>query len=422
MAEAPTRGQTLSYKVETALGTAGGSEKFIRYEDEGLVFPSDIGVWLDNSNNGHQHPYNRSDDPIYDQVYGEGLITIPYRIRRASSADANPPFAEFLESAGWTCNLTPDTTVAGTPAVGSFDLTDNTGMGHGKAILVEDTNGLYYPVLTADLTTDTVTPAMDMPVNTAATNAVEVMSTCYPTSQQVPTTKTLTFYRNTRNTHTSGEDMQFFAQGCALSGAGDIVLEPHQPITTSLTFHCAKHDFVADAIAEETSSLADGEKFCFLDDNFNLEFADASSAGGITFADIIMQQATINLGINTMPMNATGSGTIGGVQGWMHDAATSPSVTLILNVAKARWDDMAGANTRKYIGLVQPTTSLTTPAFGFWLPNARQHGDPIKLDESRSYYTMQVTYIGDRAGYESDTAITADGAAPCYLAISGAGS
>jgi hypothetical protein len=97
-----------------------------------------------------------------------------------------------------------------------------------------------------------------------------------------------------------------------------------------------------------------------------------------------------------------------------------PKITITAEFSKAYWTAMEGTNTNQYIGLVQPTTSLATPAFGFWAPACYIDGDtPPSIDyKGDSYILATVTYIATSAGYDTDTLPGDPGAAPWYFAIS----
>lgn len=411
----PTKGGVFSYAQESALGTAGSYGE-LRY-NETVNFPTSTRQLMANPNMGHEHAYNQSDKPIAFQQFQEGAGSFASYIRRSSGTSTAPPIADFFESAG--CNVTTNagTTVASYSSTTAWDLTATDGA-HGQAGLLELDSGTYYPVLCADYTTDTVTPSMAIPSVTSATNAWEVMTTIWPRSRQVTSTKTLSFQYHSRGTHTSGEDLAYTWSGCALSGVGDMVLRPFEAPVLEFSFHVGKSAQSSDAISAE--SFDDGEKFVIINDTFCYETAAASAAGGIARGVGTLLEASISWGFETGPIPGEGDGTYAGLQGYMHRTLV-PKVTLTQLFTKDAWTALEGTNTSQYIGLVQPTTSLATPAFGFWMPNAHIDPEtPPTVDwAGADYVKAAVTYIADSAGYESAEDNSDAGAAPWYFAISG---
>ena len=412
----PSKGFVWGYAVESALGTPGTYYE-IRPNDV-PVFPTSTRQLIANPNMGHAHAYNQSDKPIPIEQYQEGAGTFAQYIRRASANNAEAPIAKIFESAG--CNVVTSTgsdTVTGYTSTTDWDLT-GTDAAHGQAGLLELDSGLYYPVLVADFSTNTVTPAMALPSAASDGNAWQLMTTIWPRSRQVATDATLAFEHHSRATHTSGEDLHYIYTGCALSALGDMTIAPFEPPSLEFTFHVGDIDQASEAISAE--SFVDGEKFAIINDNFRFEYATASAAGAIARGDGILLNATITWGFETAVIPGEGNGTFNGCQGYMHRAAI-PKVAITQTFTKDYWTELEGSNTSKYIGLVQPTSSLTTPAFGFWMPNAHIDPEtPPTVDwASNDFVTATVTYIADSAGYESATANSDAGEAPWYFAISG---
>jgi len=409
----PSKGFVWGYAVESALGTPGTYYE-IRPNDF-PAFPTSTRQLIANPNMGHAHAYNQSDKPIAIEQYQEGAGTFAQNIRRASANNAAAPIAAIFESAG--CNVTTSTgdqtiTYSSTTA---WDVSD---AAHGQCGLLELNSGVYYPVLVADYTTGTVTPSMAIPSVSSTGKAWQLMTTIWPRSRQVATDATLAFEHHSRATHTSGEDLHYIYTGCALSAVGDMTIEPFGTPALEFTFHVGDVDQANEAIAAE--SFVDGEKFAIINDDFRFEYANADSAGGITRGDGILTSAVITWGFETAVIPGEGSGTFNGAQGYMHRVAV-PKVAITQTFTKDYWTQLEGDNTSKYIGLVQPTRSLSTPAFGFWMPNAHIDPEtPPTVDwATNDFVTATVTYIADSAGYESATTNADAGAAPWYFAISG---
>ena len=413
----PAQGFTWSFAQETALGTAGSYTEL--RPNEVPAFPTSTRQGMANPNLGHEHAYNQSDRPIWFQKYQEGAGSFATYIRRATSTGQNP-ISKLFESAGCSVATNSGTTVASYTSTTDWDLTATDGA-HGQAGLLELDDGTYYPVLCADYTSDTVTPSMAIPSASSATNAWEVMSTITPYSRQVVSTKTLAFQQHNRATHTSGEDLAHTWTGCALSAVGDMVIKPFEAPSLEFTFHVGKAAQSSDAITAE--SFADGEKFVVINDSFCYETASASAAGGIARSVGTILEATITWGFECVPIPGEGDGTYAGLQGYIHKALV-PKLAITSTFSKSAWTELEGSNTSQYIGLVQPTTSLTTPAFGFWMPNAHIDPEtpPVVDFSSNDFVTGTVTYIADSAGYESAEDNSDAGAAPWYFAISGSSS
>lgn len=413
-----SQGATLGYVQESSLGTNGGSFSEIRYASE-LTLPTDTRIMIANPNLGHQHAADKSDVPVIVEKFRDGALKVMTRIRRSGSADTAPPIADFFESMGCTIATNGKTTIDSYTSTTAFDLVADEGA-VGNAGLLELNSGVYYPVLAAEYATQDVTPGMAIPSASLATNDWEVMTTIWPRSQQVPSTKTLAFEHHSRATHTTGDDLSHEYQGCACSAVDDLVLKHGEAPEMGFNFTVGKIDQKSDAIAAE--SFACGAKFAVINDDFRFEYATASAAGGIARADLTPEEVTITFGITCVPILGEGDGVFAGMQGYILQFGI-PKVKILATFDKDYWDEMEGSNTKKYIGIVQPTRALTTPAFGFWMPNSYldPENPPVVDFTGKEYVRGTVTYIGTCAGYSSDTLNSEAGAAPWYFAISGAG-
>lgn len=421
------QGQTLSYEVESALGTNTDTWLDIRYNTDSLTIPSQTRTGIENPNMGHRHAFDKSDKPIFTEQHQPDALSFNNYIRRSASADTAPPTADFLASAGWNITTTTKTTVASYSSTTAWDLGDS-GAAYGipgNAILVKledaasDLDEFYYPVLVAAKATDTVTPGMALPAATANAEPIEVMTTMLPQSRVVPPDKTLSFINNLRATHTSGEDLAYEMMGMALSTMGELTIEPNMPPELSFTFHVSRNDQKNVAIADE--SFVDGEKFAVITHDCRVELADSADAGGIARTDVILISASVNWGFACTPRGGFGDGTLTGIQGYKLDAQ-APTITLTTDFTKDYWDDIEGTNTSQYIGIVQPTSALTTPAFGIWMPKCHINWEnSVSQEIADNMIRATVQYVGSVADYNSETDNSDEGAAPIYFAISGAG-
>lgn len=422
------QGQVLSYEVESALGTNTDTWLDVRYNTDSLTIPSQTRTGIENPNMGHRHAFDKSDKPIFTEQHQPDALAFNQYIRRSASANTAPPIADFLASAGWNITTTTATTVATYTSTTQWDLADSgTQYGvPGNAILVKledatsDLDEFYYPVLVAAKATDTVTPGMALPAATANSEPIEVMTTMFPQSRVVPSTKTLSFINNLRATHTSGEDLSYEMMGCSLSTLGEMTLEPNMPPELAMTFHVSRNDQKSVAIADET--FVDSEKFAVVTHDCRVELADSADAGGIARTDVIMMSAVVNWGYASTIRPGFGDGTLAGIQGYKLDAQV-PTITLTGDFNKDYWDEIEGSNTSQYLGIVQPTSSLATPAFGIWMPKCHINWEnSVSQEISENLIRATVQYVGSVADYNSETDNTDEGAAPIIFGISGASS
>jgi hypothetical protein len=329
--------------------------------------------------------------------------------------------ANLLESAGWNVATTTASTVAAYSSTTAWDL-GNSGVAYGvpgNAILVELSDGTYYPVLVAAKSTDTVTPGMALPSATENGKAIEVMTTMFPQSRVVPSDKTLSFLQNLRATHTTGEDLSITASGCAVTALGDMTLTPNTMPELAFTLDVAT---VADgslAIADEV--FVDGQKPAVVTHDARVELATAADAGGISRTDVILHEATVSWGFTAEAIPGFGSGSLAGIQGYKL-VAGNPMITIKGDYNAQYWDDLEGTNPSQYLGIVQPTTSLSTPAFGIWMPKCHlADEEPVIINRDDNLVTATVKYMASVADYNSETDNTDEGAAPIFFAISGQG-
>ena len=428
MTSFPKQGEVLSYAMETALGVDDATFTDIRFQQDSLTLPSHTRTLLPNPNVGHRHAYDRSDKAIPIQAFLDGGLSFSQFIRRASPANTDPPLAFFFESAGWNIARNTVTTVASYVSTTQWDLGDS-GVAYGtpgEFVLVKIEDGtssldeFYYPVLIAAKATDTITPGMALPAATADTEPIEVMTTMWPRSRVVPATKTLSFFHNSRATHTTGEDLAHEFAGCALKIVGSMTLKPNEAPVLSWTFHVGVVDQQSDAIANE--AFADSEKYAVVTHDCRVELGNSVDAGGVARGDAILQEATVDFGFECVPRMGYGAGTLAGLQGYVL-RATQPRITLTADYSKDYWDDVEGTNASQYLSIVQPTSDLDTPAFAVCMPKCHiDHENTLILDRSADIVTCTVPYIGSVADYNSENDNDEPGAAPIYFGVSGASS
>lgn len=433
----PSQGMTIGYDQEATLGAGGTVYEEFRPE-EIPDWPTATKKLIANPNVGHAHPASKADKPVGIGNTGEGSLNL--RVRRATAADTAPMIANFFESMGCDVKTTTKTTVVTYASTTSWTIGDGVQYGIVGDIIMPKLeaagNALdewYYPCLIAakNESNETVTPAMALPAASTAAEPVEVVTSWWPKSQVQQSGKSLAF-----NIHTRGDSvgdnteyLGFLYKGCAVGSVGEIVLTPNEPI--KIPFNLLFGNITRQSEAIATESFTHNSTFAVVTDQFRVEFADAATAGGIARSDAIFREAKIDLGITAVPIVGEGEGTVNGRSGYVLTFG-KPKVTLTMTylgeaVHTDFWTELEAGNstTSKYLGLVQPTSSLATPAWAFYMPSCYIDPDsPPKLKRDREVLDVEVTLIGDCAGYTSTTAsgLAADeGYAPWYMGISGAG-
>jgi len=426
MTAAPTKGEVLGYAKETTFGTGGSpsTSTAIRYSN--LAAPTNLYDLIDNPNVGHTVSYDKSDDPIGVTVAKPGAMTFDYHTRVNASAATVAPLMEFLESAGCNIDVTAATTVTGTPAVDTIELTaDNGAIGQGCVTQLQSVHD-GFPFVGAAYAAQVLTPGMDLPSAPASSNTIHYSMTATPQTRQVPNAKSLTFARYTRESHDgTNEDMLYTHDGCHLESVGEITLAHGQPIIFPLTFGVAKttpSDSTEATILAET--FLDGEEFCVVNDNFEYGIADAASAGGITRAVANFIEAKINLGFTSAFIPGVGGGTTGGAQNIIH-VPGRPTVTVTALYNRGHWTELEASNDgtiqHKYMHFIQPgITSGQNVALGFFFPNVYlDPATPPVVDYSENIIKSTATYVATSAEYGSTEIETYAGMAPWYIVMAG---
>lgn len=411
--------ETWAMVEETALGTStlANAEQF-RF-NETVTAPEQIGQLQDNPNMGHENVNDRRDKGLHFYQRMDDAISFTSMLRTNAAGKINP-LTTWLKSGGLSvATQASATTLAGTPAVGSLELTADVGA-IGQAALVELDNGLLYPVLAADYSASTITPSMDLSSATSATNNVTPMDTTIaPGNVDVPATQTLSFVRNTRMEYAAAsglEDTAWDYTGCALN-TWSMEFTPGGDVQIPLSFHACKAAQRQDALA--ASTFRDTGKYIKLDDNCEFTIDDASAAGGITSSTLNFKSITFTPGTSTVGEDATGGGS------YVDTSRFISSIDKTTVVITAKWDrsfydDFTGTNTSKYIHLIQPSSSTAVPAFGLWLPNCYLQEDGTQTSKDENFVDVQLTYVVTAAGYGSDTTNGSRGMGTFYFATSNA--
>ena len=428
-----TQGRTLGVIQEASFG-AGGTHVDVRHSER-LDWPTSTRTGIAQPNTGHAHPASQADKPVWIETGREAAGALPVWVRRHGTANTAPPISWYFESMGCNIKTTTATTVTSYSDQGEWDLGDS-GAAYGAVgdIIMpllddatDDLDNFYYPCLIAAKSTDTVNPAMELPIDTDDTEPIEVVTTIWPRSRVTPSGKTLSFKDNTRGdiAESGAEQLAYIYDGCVASSIDEITLTPNSPIIIPFNFHLADVDQDTDAIVAE--SFVDSERPCVMADAFRFGFADASSSGNITRADAVVKEVRIDLGISTVPIPGAGDGVLNGWQNYILQFGV-PKVTITAtyygeNAHPDYWTELEGSNTSQYIELVQPTDSLATPAWAFFMPNCHldPENPPVIVGDGPTI-DATVTYIASTAGFTSTTnnGLAADeGYAPWYMGISG---
>lgn len=412
--------------TESELGTADDASVYLRYDDI-TVNDTQSRKMIANHIMGHRNPYTQ-EKPMGIEMARENALTITDRIRRPAVNGGTPTAATLWKSAGMTVETTSAaTTTAGSPAVGAIDLTADVS-DEGQALLIAESAGLYVPVLVANYdATPTVTPLVDMASAPSASAVVQVMHTfsfATATTYQVPTDQTLQFQLNTLGKLTTNlGDLSILYTGCAVSSIDAIEIGSVGSYPSlKYGIHAAGLSYETDAIAAE--SFADSDKFAMITDDFRFSFTAAAAGGGHTLNAEHFEKATITPGIKTVPIYATGEGTVNGILGYML-VPTPPTVKVVsyfegsATLENEIISQMEGSNVSKCLRFVQPTTDLDTPAFGFWLPNCHlSAADSFSITPLGQQIKFEASFTASTTGLDSLTDIDEVESSPMYFAIS----
>jgi hypothetical protein len=416
MVDLYSKHQTIGLAIETALGTAG-TTKEIRWDE--ATFPVKPQMNHEQPNLGHEHMGDTSDRPVIHATRQDDAANITVKLRKDNTTD-DAVIVDFLESAGANNNQVSDTTIDTYTSTTSFTLAaDNGAIGSAAAIGLTGAGwvGQNWPTLTAAYPgASEVTPSMALPAATANGSAYTGMYTVVPAmGAEVSTSATLTFTESTRAPHTTSEDWNFVHSGCALSSLGPVVFEPGGDILFPCTFHVAKTDDAAGAIA--ASVFRDLEKHTKIDEFFEFGYANADNTGAIASNSLQFHRAEWTPGINCLGRTATGGGgVVGDTSHYFGDYEPS---TVVVDVAfkKVYFDDFqTEAQTFKYLHFIQPSDALSTkPCMGLWMPKCSLID--AEYVHGENWVEAKLTYKASSATYGSDTSNDSRENAPWYLAV-----
>ena len=405
-----SQGQTVKMDVESSLGTGSGSAVNIRVTEEPQGPRStrelvEVPTVL-------YHP-GETDDPIANETYREGALTLNMDLRAGNTAAAKPPYVKALESAGATSSVVTATTLDGYTSTTSWSLTaDNADV--GEAALLELDSGVHWPVVPATDSSGDITPYFEIPSAASVSNAWSPIHSVTPRYSQVPTDQTLTIDHTVRAAHTSNQTLWRYS-GCALSEAGEIAMAPQQKVTVSPVFHVGDVAQSDSAIATET--FGDSAPIFLGGSNFEVAFCDASTSSIAQSGNIAnIESATISLGVTSLPVVGDGGANgLNGLQGYVSQY-TPATVALTLLWDKAYSDDIENETFQdKYFHVKQGNTT-GKPVFGFWAPNMHLSA-PAEVTSEGGYWKVNLTYTTTIPGYNSETGLTDNGAAPWILAL-----
>jgi len=417
------------YRGESALGTGTGSWKSL-YLEETPEFLTLTRMLAANSPKGFRNPHKR-EKPIPYEIYREGSIPLNQRFRRAATDGQAPAVGAFFQAAGWAQSVGGATAVS-SATVGAVGVDDATGMAAGKTVLVELNSGVYYPMLINSVATLDLIPQIDLPSAPDADNVVELMYSWTPTSStgfQVPTDKTLQFRYNSLGYDDDADgDLSYIYTGCAASELAAIELGKVGSIPQmSWTFHTCDIAKTPNDIAAD--DFQDGVNFSVINGDAEMAFAVAETDGSLITPLVTkyIDSITVTPGLTTIVQSAQGSGGVNGAQGFLLQQAP-PQVTFtgyfrgdaaFENDIFTQLESLSAHDW--YWHFVQPTKSLSHPAFGVWMPRCHllPGSEPSIMFDSDSQIKFTVTGEATVGGINGEEAIDEISSAPIIIGISG---
>ncbi len=411
MTAGTTKGIVLAYEVESTYGTdPGGTPKHIRPEGPVVIAnPVNMGIPVDTRT---AEAYG-GQAPVTVAAWKDSAYTFSMLLRRAASAGSDSAAVTFLEAMGCTVVDEDNDVVSGVPTTTAIDFTGSNGA-LGVFTCIELDNGLYWPALCADMTGTTFTPTMALPSATSATKVTKKTNTFTPGAPGPVTGKSLycTAYTHAKD---GGSDVIVNSGGCHVSSISSVTFERGSLPKIDFTIRAASHANSTGTLP--ANSFADSEPVKAIDDNFTVGFAAASSSGAIARANIEVSRAVFTLGCDSGEIVGFGSSdTVGGIQGSIgRPTDEGPMIEMDVITTVDKWDDWDGANTARYIEIVQPSTDILDPCVIAVLPNAKIIEEPTFVQEG-DYYKTTVKYRGYPAGYDSATLET-QGNQAAYLGI-----
>lgn len=418
----PTRGLNLLVDAEDPLCAPAGSP-LIWECTERPVPPSAVKQLIEQANL-HYHPAKADRKPLYVETAQESAFPVSIDWRLGNGAGKMPPVMQGFKSAGWNVEIpgVASATIDGTPTTTSISVDADLQVVAGDVVLVQTGTSSFEPVVVAayDDTPFTITPGMALASAPSVGHEVYACYSAFPLWDQVSTTSTLTFYLDTRGTHTAGDDWRWQLKGSAASGLGALTFEPGQKIPPfAFTFHVTDISYTNSALAAGTAQ--DKEKQATFT-NAVFGFAAADDTGGIarTLKPII--SATWNPPLTTKIIPGEGdTSDVNSCQGYMSDPEDNGTLEVTFLQEKTLTDECyeenSDLNELKYCQLVIPTTDYDdVPALGLFMPQCYQSA-PVVYDYSDHYYKMTCTFRPTAAEYGSSTVLTSHGMAPVILGM-----
>jgi hypothetical protein len=385
----------------------------VRVEGEPTVAnPAETGVPV----NTLQSNVYDGESPITTSQFVDDAFVMTTIIRAPATPGEDSITVTSLKSGGYQVASSDDTTTTGTPTVSAIDLTAATNVLTGEGCHILLPSGKYLPVLSADTTAGTITPSMQLPAAPASGAAVLGADTASPGAPG-PTSTTLSI-RHWNQMKASGGSNFVYHQGtgCALSTAGDLVMERGQLPTMEMTFRAAQLTRGNNATFP-TNSFQDGTGIQVWDDIL-VGFANSSSAGNIAASYYSVIKATLSPGVNTTVVpELGGEADQGGVCAHMSTPTdTMPRLTLEIKADEARLDDWETAGgVSKYISILQYGTAAA-PGMGIFCPTARLIEPPVDEPYGNDYEKFTLVYQLYPAGYTAGAA-SVQGNQPYYLVL-----
>jgi hypothetical protein len=417
MATYASKGQKLSTVAQTNIYSVNTTGlKDIRVEGEVKIGSSVVAavtpetVFADS---------NDMEKPATFNQYVEDAFSFSHLIRMATAAAGTPFLISAFESGGYTvAAANDDTTIAAYSSTTSYTLTEATTTASGEFRTIELSNGQFLPMLFAvDGAITAITGLFALPSATAGGKAVKKTWTITPGQPApIPDAKFLTMVHTDRTNATSNRAVM--ATGCWLASVGDLTLEPGTLPKLELKFSAA--DVSENSAGIETLSAAneflDAEPVKVTDAPYVL-FGASTPAGNIAATSAIINKATISFGKTCEKIDGMGGVTcLNNVQGAMGmNAPCSVTLEMILDSTKLTdWD--AGTNASKAIAIIQPSTSVSVPAWSFVVPNAHIT-EAVIVDYGSNAVKIIVKYTGRPAGLNNVTTYNAQENQPWYFGI-----
>tara|TARA_Y100000296_G_scaffold84238_1_gene117033 strand:+ start:2406 stop:3518 length:1113 start_codon:yes stop_codon:yes gene_type:complete len=361
------------------------------------------------------------------QQWFDGGLSFGQYIRAASgAAGTQAPLADCFKSGGCQVATTSgNTTVTGTPAVDTVELTADYGA-VGQAVLLQQDDGTWVPIIAASYGSSIITPLFDLAAAPSTGNVVVEMNNIMPYSRPVPAAATLEFMHATRGVYSGTEDLKWTMNGCAMSEPGELTLKYGEIPSLVSTYHVGKSvpgDGVA--IADEGSYRGIATP-AITNDNFEANFSlgTTSTSGGVTRALRSFKEIVVNFGFKTNGIVCAGGGSYAGLEptnGYIQ-TAVKPSITVTGLWDKEFLDKLDGTDSDSTaIQLAQKRSAvITETAWILAAPNCHLSADgPMEVQLAGDDVVLaKLKFEMTCADLSSETNNSEWGAAPWVFAIS----